>query len=181
VSVSACFLTLACLSTGYAAVRPSFWLSRCAWEATDVVELAIAPGDSRFRVVASIKGTTRIGATKVLPELAPPPHDRSLLKDLTTISSDKGAYQIAPPIRETDRLIVFLRAGNKPANSTLLTSTIWLQDGVGYTFRQTMNPGPTHLVPYFVEDLQVVNGKPIWKPQHAAVARRGSKALPFAF
>jgi hypothetical protein len=129
------------------------------------VELAIAPGESRFRVVASIKGGTRIGATKFLPELAPPAHQHSLLKDLITIWPDEHPYQIAPPIRETDRLIVFLRAGNEPANWTMLTSTIWLQDAVGYTFKQTMNPGPTHLVPYFIEDFQIEKGKPIWKPK----------------
>jgi hypothetical protein len=47
----------------------------------------------------------------------------------------------------------------------MLTSTIWLQDGVGYAFKQTMNPGPTHLVPYSVEDVQIEKGKPIWKPK----------------
>jgi len=61
---------------------------------------------------------------------------------------DRRSYEIAPPIRDIDRLIVFLRPGDKPTNWTMLTSAIWLQDGVAYAFEQTMNPGPTHLVAF---------------------------------
>lgn len=161
--IGGCFLVLACTTLTHAGIRPSFWLSRCAWEATDVVELAVAPDNARFRVVASLKGGIRPGAIKVLPELTPPAGDHSLLKDLAFDLPNSRSYESAPPIRDVDRLIVFLRPGDKPANWTMLTSAIWLQDGVAYTFEQTMNPGPTHLVAYLPSAVQVDHGNAAWK------------------
>jgi len=163
--ISGCLLALAGASVGNGAIRPSFRLSRCTWEATEVVELVAAPGEARFRVVNSIKGGIRIGATKYLPELAPPPQGQALLKQLVTFFPNEQPYLLAPPIRHTDHLIVFLQNRNQPANWDMLASTIWLQDSVGYVFKQTMNPGPTHLVPYSVEGLEINDGKPVWKPK----------------
>jgi hypothetical protein len=48
-----CLMALACMPLAHAGIRASFWLSRCAWDATDIVELAIAPDEASFRVVAS--------------------------------------------------------------------------------------------------------------------------------
>jgi hypothetical protein len=142
-----------------ASIRPSFWLSRSAWDATDVVELAVTQNEARFRVVASIKGSVPPGAIMTLRELAPPSNDHSLLKDLASKCSflDHAAcYGSAPPIREDDRLIVFLRSDNRPSGDTLLTSTIWLQDGVAYSVEQALNPGPAHLVEFFSPSQQIV-------------------------
>jgi hypothetical protein len=146
--IGGCYLVLACMPLVQAGIRPSFWLSRCAWEATEVLELAVAPGEARFRVVINLKGETQPGAVKSFPELAAPSgQERSLLKDLAVDWPNPHYYEVAPPMRDVDRLIVFLRPGDKPANWTMLTSAIWLQDGVAYAFEQ-MNPGPTHLVPF---------------------------------
>jgi len=175
-----CFLLLACMPLTHAGIRPSFWLSYCAWEATDVLELAAAPGKARFRVIASIKGGTRPGDIKTLPELAPPVGSHSLLKDLAFDFTDSRSYEIAPPIRDTDRLIVFLRPGDKPANWTLLTSAIWLQDGLAYVFEQTMNPGPTHLVAFSGATVRIENGKTVFTPpskQDEALVRSDTARL----
>jgi hypothetical protein len=156
------FIVLACVPLAHAGIRASFWLSRCAWEATDVVELAVAPGEARFRVVATLKGSTPPGAIKTLPELAPAAGDRSLLKDLVFGFLDTCSYEIAPPIRDVDRLIVFLLPGDKPANWIMLTSAIWLQDGVAYVFEQ-ISPGPTHLDALSSGNVRIVNGKATWE------------------
>jgi len=162
--LSTWFLVLTCIPLAHAFIRPSFWLSRCAWEATDVVELAVAPGEAHFRVIASIKGSTQPGAIKVLPELAPPAGDHSLLKDLVFDSPDHRSHELAPPIRDVDRVIVFLRPGGEPANWTMLTSAIWLQDGVAYAFEQIgMTSWPTRLFPLSSATLQIENGKRVWK------------------
>jgi len=100
----------------------------------------------------------------MLPELVPPAGDHPMLKDLAFDFRDSRSYEIAPPIRDVDRLIVFLRPGDKPTNWTMLTSAIWLQDGVAYAFEQTMNPGPTHLVAFSSATVQIENGKAVWKP-----------------
>ena len=44
-------LACAIMPLAHAALRPSFLLNRCAWEATEVLELAIAPGESHFRPI----------------------------------------------------------------------------------------------------------------------------------
>jgi hypothetical protein len=141
--------------------------------------LAIAPGEASFRVVAVIKGSTRPGTIKILPELAPPTGDHSLLKDLPFGFPDPRSYEIAPPIRDVDRLIVFLLPHDKAANWTMLTSAIWLQDGAAYAFVQNVNPGPTHLVPVLSGTVQIENGKKVWKPlrQNEALVRSDSGRL----
>jgi len=157
--ISACYIVLACIPFAKAGIRPSFWLSRCAWEATEVLELAVAPGEARFRVVASLKGTTQPGAVKSIPELAPPAgQDHSLLKDLAIDFPDNHYYLVAPPMRDVDRLIVFLRPDDSPTNRTMLTSAIWLQGGAAYAFEQTINPGPTHLVAFSLASARLYNG-----------------------
>jgi hypothetical protein len=178
-----CILVLAWIPPAHAVIRPSFWLSRCAWEATDVLELAIAPGEARFSVVDVIKGSTPQGAIKTFTELASPAGGHSLLKDLAFDPdpfSYKFAEPIAPPIQDSDRLIVFLRPGGKPASSTMLTSAIWLQDGVAYDFEQTMNPGSTRLVRYSSGTVEFENGKEAWKPppeQDEALVRSDIRRL----
>jgi hypothetical protein len=151
-------------TAAHGGIRPAFWLSRCAWEATDVVELAVAPGKAHFRVTATLKSRTRSGAIKMLPELAPPTGDRSPLRILAYMPHLRS-YEKAPPVRAADRLIVFLRPGDEPANSTLLTSTVWFQDGDAYAFRQTTNPGPSHLVVISEPNVHLFDGKAITKPE----------------
>src|ERR1700722_16358192 len=92
-------LACAIMPLAHAALRPSFLLNRCAWEATEVLELAIAPGESHFRVVFTIKGDSRPGDIKTIPELMPPADDHSLLKDLLFEFPDERTYGVAPPIR----------------------------------------------------------------------------------
>src|SRR5262249_47691568 len=153
-NTSGWLLIFTCVSLANGGLRPSFWLSRCAWEATDVVELVVTPTPGAFRVVSTIKGGTRHGTIKKLVELAPPVGDHSMLKDLIpTLPFTAAGYTVAPPIRDVDRLIAFLRPDDEPSNWTLLTSAIWLQDGMAYVFEQTMNPGPTHLVTLEKESL----------------------------
>lgn len=165
---SGCFLILVCMMPLVdAGIRPSFWLSRCAWDAVDVLELAISPDGGRFSVVASLKGAPESGSFKTFPELMPPADDHRLLRDLVlsfpSSFRDRRAYEIAPPIREVDRLILFLRSRDEPSNETLLTSAIWLQDGFAYAFEQTNNPGPTHLVPLLTGTKQLENGQLVSK------------------
>lgn len=160
-------------STGQlsAAIRPSLDIAFCTWNATDILVLApiLKPGE--YRVVEAIKGETQPGTILVLEDLAPPPGIASPLSQLISrIPFEGEPFVDAPPMRDIDRLFVFLRrpgalpeyntrpdlpvstVGWQPADlQGLRTSTVWLQDGVAYGFRQTMNPGPSHLVPLWSE------------------------------
>jgi hypothetical protein len=109
-------------------------------------------------VVASIKGPVQPGTVITLRELTPSSNDHSLLRDLASGCSffdQHGCYEKVPPIRDVDRLIVFLRSNDQPVGFTLLTSTIWLQDGVAYSFER-LHPGPTALVEFFSPSQQIV-------------------------
>jgi hypothetical protein len=151
-------------SLACAGIRPSFWLSSCSWNASDILELAVTQDEAHFRVVATIKGGTQPGAIKIIPELAPTSDEHSLFKNLAGCLpfDNGGCYQKAPPIRDIDRLILFLRPGDQPAGATLLTSAIWLQDGVAYVFEQTFNPGPTHLEALFSASQRVRTSTGWW-------------------
>jgi len=61
-----------------AGIRPSFMLSKCAWGATDVIELAIGPGEGQFQVVATIKGASPTGLPSAVSSLGPPPNEHAL-------------------------------------------------------------------------------------------------------
>ena len=142
-------LVLAFAAVASAGIQPSFWLSKCAWDASDVIELGYSPDEGRFFVAASIKGGgIEPGAITALSLLLPPSNERALLKDLTghcDLFGRRDCRQNPPPMRERDRVIVFLRQGGQPAGMTMLTSAVWLQNGKAYVFEQNFNPGPSHL------------------------------------
>ncbi len=131
----ACLLVLAGTVLAQASIRPSFWLSRSAWEASEVLELIATADPADFRVAAALKGETKPGTVKRLPELAPVAGEHRLLLDLISANGDpflSRAYESAPPIRTSDRIIVFLGPGDKPTGWTMQTSALWLQDGRAY-------------------------------------------------
>jgi hypothetical protein len=157
----ACLLVLVGTVLAQASIRPSFWLSRSAWEASEVLELIATADPADFRVAAALKGETKPGTVKRLPELAPVAGEHRLLLDLISANGDpflRRAYESAPPIRTSDRIIVFLGPGDKPTGWTMQTSALWLQDGRAYAFVQTSNPGPSHLVPVLSEKERVEHG-----------------------
>jgi hypothetical protein len=145
-------------------IRPSFYLEACAWNATEILVLAPTTRAGTFWVIETIKGELRPGASLELPGLIPTRADAAKLRDLLGGFIDHP-FEGIPPVGQSDRLIVFLRrpgalpeynprpdlpvdtTGWQPADlfGDLRTSTVWIQDGVTYTFLQTMNPGPTRL------------------------------------
>ncbi len=159
--VRACLLVLAGALLAQTGIRPSFWLSHSAWEASDVLELVSTADPADFRIAATLKGEAKPGTIKRFPELAPMAGEHRLLPDLIAANSDlfSGvAYESAPPIRASDRIIVFLGPGDKPTGWTMQASAIWLQDGRAYAFVQTSNPGPSHLVSMLSEEASVGRG-----------------------
>jgi hypothetical protein len=83
---------------------------------------------------------------------------------------------MSPPLRATDRIIVFMRRpgappeldlGNPKASTKgwqpagiweeLRASTVWLQEGVAYGYGQTINPGYSHLLKLRVTEEQIRN------------------------
>lgn len=132
-------------------------------ERTDILVLAPTQEKGKYQVVEAIKGYTPLATFLVLEGLTPPDGVTSRLSEL---AEEFGTFEAVPPVRETDRVIVFLRRpgaqpeydprpdmpastdGWQPANwwGDLRTSAVWLQDGVTYAFSQTVNPGPSHLI-----------------------------------
>src|ERR1039457_6661037 len=96
-----------------AAIRPRLNIESCSWNASDI--LVVAPTDTKasFRVIQAINGDTQIGTVLVLGELAPP--EDVAVRPLRELVSQSNPFEeptpvlSAPPIREVDRVIVFLR------------------------------------------------------------------------
>jgi hypothetical protein len=168
--VKACAAAILSSLCVFAGIRPSFYLESCVWNATEILVLAPTGHAGSFKVVETIKGYPQLGAMLELDGLRPTSGATGKLRDLTAtdihnIFDQQGWFQGIPPIREGDRVMVFLRGPGappewspnnvsiktddwQPANNMgdLQTSAIWIQDGSLYGFLQTMNPGPTHLV-----------------------------------
>ncbi len=132
-----------------------FSLSECASKAIDIVEVAPV-GNGRFRVVNVWKGSTPVGPVRVFPELAGPRTGKFMreiveaqhpaeqdLKPQRLFDRNRY-YQSAPPLRDGDRLIVFLGRDGGPVNGRLLLSTIWLQAGTAYAFEGKPGLGIEH-------------------------------------
>jgi hypothetical protein len=146
------------------AIRPSFYLDACAWNATEILVLAPTAHGGTFSVIETIKGELPPGSSIELTGLIPTQAGSTKLRELLGGFVD-NPFEGVPPIGKGDRLIVFLRrpgalpeynprpdlpldtTGWQPANlfGDIRTSAVWIQDGVTYTFLQTMNPGPTRL------------------------------------
>jgi hypothetical protein len=146
------------------AIRPSFYLNACSWNATEIVVLAPMTQAGTFKVLETLKGELTPGTPLELPGLIPSQRGAAKLSELSNGDFDHP-FESVPPVGENDRLIVFLRRPSalpednqrpdlpvgtsawEPANlmGDLRTSAVWIQDGVTYGFLQTINPGPTHL------------------------------------
>ena len=143
------------------AIRPSFDVDDCAWNATDIVVLAPEFRAETFSVLETIKGELAPGASIELPGLTPAQSNTARLGELAK-GDFEHPFEALPPVEESDRLIVFLR---RPASTSpwqpaskwgdFRVSAVWIQDGVAYGFLQTMNPGPTHLTELGMNEAQL--------------------------
>ncbi len=93
----ACLLVLVGTVLAQASIRPSFWLGRSAWEASEVLELIATADPADFRVAAALKGETKPGTVKRFPELAPVAGEHRLLLDLISANGDPF---LSPRLRE---------------------------------------------------------------------------------
>jgi hypothetical protein len=163
-SIKPCALVVLSSFLAPGAIRPSFYLDACAWNATEILVLSPTTQAGTFRVIETIRGELAPGASLELPGLASAKGVTARLGELSQGIFD-NLFEGVLPMQQSDRLIVFLRrpgalpeynprpdlpvdtSGWGPANYTgdLRTSSVWIQDGVTYGFLQTLNPGPTHL------------------------------------
>lgn len=164
-----CLLSEAVTLVGFgslsAAIRPGFDVVMCTWNATDILIMVPAQRQYPLRVVGTIHGNTRVGSEITLGDyLFAPAGAAARLSELS--AAWDHPFISAPPVRNGTRAVLFLRrpgaapeynprpdlpvsiAGWQPANwwGDQLTSTVWLEDGAAYGFRQVMNPGPSRLV-----------------------------------
>jgi hypothetical protein len=159
-------------------------VSYCSWNASDILVMSAASETGKFRVVEAIQGDTPIGTVLTLQELAPPEGDATSLAEVAESTdpwNPRARFRFAamdifpaPPLRASDRIIVFLRRpgvppeydpgnpkvsviGWQPANfwQELRASTVWLQDGMAYGYGQTINPGASHLMAMRATEEQV--------------------------
>ncbi|MBL8212041.1 MAG: hypothetical protein JNK87_15095 [Bryobacterales bacterium] len=147
-------LALCCSGTAAARLEPSFYLDYCAWHATDIVVVIPAGSATQFRVAEVIAGSVAVGRVLELQGLASSvDNSRRLSHLIGDWWKPEGRFEGTPPIREGDRIIVFLKNIDQrwePALGigTILTSAIWIQDGELFVYEQTP-PWSTNLVRYW--------------------------------
>ena len=147
--------TVVGVSRVQAAIRPSFNLETCAWNATHIVVVSDADkgGDNRT-VVESWRGDLKPGDTISIPALL-----RGSRRVETPFLIDKDS----PPKFVTGaRMILFLvkarrvekddaERGNEWVGAdffgSMATSVVWVEKDETYAMIQVMNPGETLLVP----------------------------------
>ena len=149
---SALFVVASSCALG--AIRPSFDVDDCTWNATDIVVLAPGIQAGTFGVLDTIKGELAPGALMELPGLTPAQSNAAKLGELAK-GDFEHPFEVLPPVQVGDRLIVFLRrpastGGWQPASEwgDFRVSAAWIQDGVVYDFSQGSNTfsfGPTRL------------------------------------
>jgi hypothetical protein len=159
-------IALVVLSSFFAfgAIRPSFFLEACSWDATEIVVLEPTSQAGTFRVIEAIKGALAPGASLELPGLTPSQAGTARLSELVGGLFDPP-FEDVPPVGQRDRMVVFLRrpgalpdynprpdlavetAGWQPADlfGDLRSCAVSIQDGVTYGFRNAIMPGPTQL------------------------------------
>jgi hypothetical protein len=153
---------------GDAGIRPSFSLDGCSWSATHIVLVQTTAKDGVFSVVESWQGDLKPGDSLDIPELKPS-------KNAVPISSHpkpqgfgsedaQGISEQIPRQPAGSRMILFLKKGKEggsvsqsagnptgaqwepvPTFGGMKVSTLWIDGGKGFCFRQWMNPGPSAL------------------------------------
>jgi len=152
----------------FAAIRPSFALDYCSWNATLIALVEATPKDGVFRVVESWKGELQPGALITVPELKPAPGAMpiSLYPRKTDffVPDESGVSEQIPAQPIGSRMVLFLKKEEgSEASPTgtdtqsrekwrsadlfneMKTSVVWIDGGQLYSFRQVVNPGPSIL------------------------------------
>ncbi len=118
-----CLLSLSITAATQAGIQPSFYLSRLAREATDILELAPVDGKAAFRIVATLRGATPSGRIREFPELAPSqPGEHRLLRELVAPDcawlEPSACYTAVPTVRPLDRQCKARPSGSRTALRT---------------------------------------------------------------
>jgi hypothetical protein len=146
-----------------AGFAPSFYLDGCAWEASHVV--VVSEGDKIdgiVEVLESWKGDLEKGERITVPELAVFANKKKRVVS-RRLFDDINNSGIPDPVT-CSRMILFLvkkqekaRPGvvakvtwlpTHPMWNRIDASTVWVEKGQVYAFAQEINPGPSKLIPW---------------------------------
>lgn len=149
----------------FAAIRPSFWLERSSWDATDIVLVQGADRGGSFEVIESWTGSLRPRDYVEVRELTP---DSSAIPIPLLSKSGLVPQTEAGPLLEIpsqplgSRMILFLRRARtealpssranpaapqewEPTGWDYKSSVVWISGERLFVFHQ-LNPGPSVLV-----------------------------------
>jgi hypothetical protein len=159
VSWAECLILLAIGSIPLdAAIRSSFSVDQCSWNATHIVLVQTTANDGVVSVVESWKGDLKPGDSVEVPELKPNKNAVSIssyLKPAGFDLEDKwGIGEQIPRQPIGSRMVLFLKKqeGNGagipvkwgPASrGGMKVSVLWIDGGKAFCFQQHWNPGPS--------------------------------------
>jgi hypothetical protein len=159
------FLLCGSASKVQTAIRPSFQLETCSWNATDIVVATEGKKiDGVFRVLEAWKGDLNPGDTIKVPELASFQSEASRVVQSPWYEKETKDRVIVTG----ERMVLFLKrdaqtavtetasAAPGPTHSIkwksaslfdeMSVSVVWIEEGRAFCFLQLMNPGPSLLV-----------------------------------
>lgn len=147
--------------------RSSFWLERCAWNATDIVVATEGKTiDGRMTVLESWKGNHSAGEIIVLSELADFRNDQARLIKGGYYRTGSGELQLIQELEpfervSGDRMILFLKKRDPSSRDPrpgavwesagdegLRFSVMWVESDTTVAFLQIAVPGPNLLMRY---------------------------------
>jgi hypothetical protein len=163
VSLAECLIVLAIGPVPLdAAMRPSFSVDQCSWNATHIVLVQTTTNDGVVSVVESWKGDLKPGDSIEVPELKPNKNAVSISSDPKPAGFDLedkwGISEQIPRQPIGSRMVLFLKKqeGNGagapvkwgPASGgEMKVSALWIDGGKAFCFQQRRNPGPSALSP----------------------------------
>ena len=157
----AIFIATANPNVAKAAIRPSFSLDRCAWEASHIVLVTEEDKiDGVVEVLESWKGDLKKADRLTIPDLAEFAPKDSRKVSLLLFAREKTEL---PDFVTCQRMVLFLMkkqeksAPHKPAKAVwgpvgmwqqMRVSVAWIEKDKAYAFAQQINPGPSLLIPW---------------------------------
>jgi hypothetical protein len=159
-------VAMVCAPHANAAIRPSFNLDFCTWNATHIVVATEGDEiDGRLTVLESWKGDLRSGDVVAIPELASfkSKSSRELKSGILGLTSYEPKKYVTG-----SRMILFLKKkepSSEPSNNNTKisqapdrwepasqdgfnVSVLWIEGDQAFAFVQLMNPGPSLLTNY---------------------------------
>lgn len=163
-------ILIACAPNAAAAIQPYFHLDSCSWDATHIV--VVSEGDKidgNVEVLESWKGELKKGDRISIRELAAFAPEKE--REISNRVFERDKKKVLPASVTCSRMVLFLirkqekPVADKPAETKWLpaggewggikVSTAWIEKDMVFAFAQEINPGPSLLFDWGMNECEL--------------------------